>query len=77
VKKVVVCFNTSDDVQSLVYDKNGILVSYADGYAPGFLPKEAWDVGFHIDIETGKILNWPENALELIKEHIKEEEEDE
>lgn len=50
----------SDLFAATLHDENGAQIGEYDGYVPEFMPGQHWGdyVSLHIDLETGKILNW-------------------
>lgn len=56
-------------------DKENLLVDGYDGYVPAFMPDDHYGdyVILDIDVKTGQILNWRKDAVKLVKQFVKEQ----
>lgn len=60
VKTAWINAKCSDCCVTTLLDGSGNEIFEHDGYVPSFMPEDHWGdyVQLHIDLETGKILNW-------------------
>lgn len=65
----------SDLFSCIIESSKGKELLNYDGYVPDFMPNQHYGdyVELTIDAKTGKIVDWPKDATELIKAFIKEE----
>jgi hypothetical protein len=75
--KLFINAKCSDLFSCTVTDNQGKTLKDYDGYVPRFMPGEHYGdyVELEIDVKTGKITNWKNNAEKLVKEFVENGEE--